>query len=316
MMQKRFIISLAISAAIIFLLFSQVNLSNVASVILSANLVFILLGLLAVLGSMFLKFLRWKMLVSSDYKVTNYDLASSLFASLFVGNVTPARSGDLTRSYFLKKKYKSSFMEMASLVIIERVVDIFILVLLSAVFFIAYAQYFNSTINILLLAISFAIFIFSIILVRKSFAEKMLTISFRIFKPIKIVSKIEPKVKEMLSKFYSGVGKLGRKHIAIVFLLTLMIWIAEAFLFFVSSLALGIDVPFVLCIGFIAISLVIGVVSSLPGGLGSMELVLFGFLTIYGLKETPALSLIILYRFFYFLGVFLCAPFFIMEARK
>ena len=134
-MKKRYVISFLISLAILVYLAYQVDISRVGEIISGADMFFVSLAFVGLIASLSLKIVRWGFFLNLyKKKVKPKDVASSLLASLFIANVTPARIGEVSRPYFLKKKYKTSFFEILPSIIIERFLDLIILLIYSVLF--------------------------------------------------------------------------------------------------------------------------------------------------------------------------------------
>jgi uncharacterized membrane protein YbhN (UPF0104 family) len=90
----------------------------------------------------------------------------------------------------------------------------------------------------------------------------------------------------------------------------------ELTLFTVAS-SLGVSLPLLLCLGFTSLAVLGGTVSSLPGGLGSTEIILFGFLVMLGYSEPISLSITLLHRFATFgICIIVTSIFFIREVKN
>ena len=86
-------------------------------------------------------------------------------------------------------------------------------------------------------------------------------------------------------------------------------------LFTIAS-SLGVTVPLLYCLGFTSLAILGGTISFLPGGLGSTEIILFGFFVALGYSEPISLSITLLYRFTTFgMSIFIGILFFLREAR-
>ncbi len=82
---------------------------------------------------------RWQILLQPIKQVEVSSLYSPLMVG-FMGNVLPARAGEVVRAYLLSKKHNISFTGSVASIIVERLFDIFMLLLLFAWVFIGHAE--------------------------------------------------------------------------------------------------------------------------------------------------------------------------------
>ena len=140
---------------------------------------------------------------------------------------------------------------------------------------------------------------------------------FLLFGFIPFVKRVGPKVKKMLDNFYKGVGELRSARFVEIIILTLITWLGEATILYLAAVSLGVQINFVYCVGFYALATLGGVLSSLPGGLGSFEAVVFALLVFIGYPEPISLSIALLYRFLSFgIGISFSAIFFFREIKS
>jgi uncharacterized protein (TIRG00374 family) len=124
-------------------------------------------------------------------------------------------------------------------------------------------------------------------------------------------------VEKKLKSFYEGFGKTKHANLPVIVFLTVVEWLLDICILWIAAFSLGINLPFIFCMGVYAISTLGGVVSSLPGGLGSLEIILFGFFLTYGISEPLSLSIALLYRFISLGGgLVFCSIFLFREVKK
>ena len=72
----------------------------------------------------------------------------------------------------------------------------------------------------------------------------------------------------------------------VVFLLTSASWILECVRLYVVFMAFNVEINFVAIIIIFLLANIIGIVSALPGGIGSIELSLTGLFVLFGVPST------------------------------
>lgn len=123
------ILSVIISLALVVFLLSQIDLVKGFRIISQMSLAWIILGFLAYLASVLLRALRWRILIHSkliDFK----DIFRVTILHIMFNNLLPARSGELTYLYFLKKNQAVSVAEGAATLLAARIFDVLTIVLL------------------------------------------------------------------------------------------------------------------------------------------------------------------------------------------
>ncbi len=101
---------------------------------------FLFLSLVLMVLEIIIKSLRWQVLLSSlGIAISKMKAISLHWLGVFVGFVTPGRIGEAIKVYFLKNKGHSAFHSLFS-VILDRVVDIIILLFLGILVFVFFLR--------------------------------------------------------------------------------------------------------------------------------------------------------------------------------
>jgi len=317
--RKRDILPFLISLGILGVLLYNTDLQQVVETIQNANSMLILAALVMTFLVMIFRILRWRLFLDAyKLKIKLIDVASSFLASQFLANFTPARVGEASRPYFLKKKYKVSFFNLLPPVIVERFLDLITLLILSVLFFIFYSRFVSGILQAVLLLTFILLIILILIVLKKSVAMRFISLFFRLFSFIKALRKMKPKISKMVSNFFLGVQTLKFARLGPITLITFLTWIFESAILYFSVLALipGYDFNFMYAIGFISLSMLGGVISSLPGGIGSVEAILFAFFLLIHFSAPLSLSIVLLYRFIsFFISTIFFTFFFAREMK-
>ncbi len=316
--QKKHALSFLISAVLLVFLFSRVDFGKVFEILGTANLLLFLAAVGLTIFRLLIEPLRWKVLLDAyKLKVRLFDVYSSFLASIFVANATPARLGDASRPYFLKKRYKTSFFNVLPAILVERGIDLIVLLVYSTLFLVL----FSSMVSPILMAVLLLIFLIIVALVlvffNRRLSNSLINAFFRIFSFIGYVSKLKPKVRKFVGKFYEGTAILKRANFPAIIIITAAAWFIEALTLFTVASSLGVNIPLLFCLGFISLGVLGGIVSSLPGGLGSTEIILFSFLVMIGNSEPISLSITLLHRFSTFgICILFTSIFFVREVKN
>jgi uncharacterized protein (TIRG00374 family) len=291
------ILGLLIGLVILVLILYFSGIEKVFQIILNANLFFITIAMLLLGISVYFKSLRWLYFLKSVKIYVPYSHAFYSFNSaLFIGNLVPFKAFEILRGYFLKFKFKISFSKTIPLVLVERALDVFIYILFSIVTLQAMIELLPP--NVALFAfITMFIFLFIAILVLLILnSKKIMLIFFKMTSKLPLLKNFDKKLRKMANSFLLGFNQLKKsKALFKIIFLTLLIWIIECLIFLFSAKAVGINLPLVL-FTLPLLSILLGSLTFVPGGLGSIEAIFILFLSLLGISIPQATSAVLIYR--------------------
>ncbi len=285
----------AFSALVFGVIIWVSNPAEIAKTISKADLIYVFIGLAVSTFSALLRVLKWHVLLSG---VRFRSLLPVQILGVTISNFTPGKVAEPFKSVLLKAKENVSISSSMPSIVWERVVDVIVLILFSSLVILSvsgelvFAAYMS-------IAIFTAVIFFAVLTVRsRNFGTKV----FAILRKLPVLKKLSD---DFVKNFYSE--KIKKRRLAMCFLVTVLVWTLDGIVFHLSLLSVGINIGPVVLMGIMAISTLIGVVSFLPGGIGSSEFVMLLLLSHLGAQQPVALSGIILMRlltlwYFTFLG--------------
>ena len=286
-MNKRYlhlIIGLIIVIFSLYYAFKDVSISEVGRALHSVRYIYLFPALLSVAMSYYFRAVRWRYLISSVKKVKTTNLFAPLMIG-FMGNMLPARAGEIIRPYLLSKKENISFSASFATIFIERLFDMsLVLLLLFWVLFFktdVFMQGENGAGHALMgymvkfgwvsLAGCMFIFVFSVLLQYKNdWAMKVVNICIKPFphtwgdKIIKLVHSFNEGLKILKDK---------RGFFATV-ILSLLIWSLFVGTNFPLYMAFGINTEIPIISSLVVLCLTVAIFITLfptPGFLGSFQ---------------------------------------------
>jgi len=282
-MKKRvflFIISFAILAALLY--FS--DFFKTMEIISRANLFLIFATFSLWILDSILRTIRWQILLKRIKIKTSFPKLWQIFvASMFFSNLSPAKTGDPLRSVILKRTDNKSFSRSLSSVIIERIMDVIFLIIVASVsmFFLftklsGFGLWIYLSIVLYVAIIAVGIFVISSEKRSGAFFTKL----FKIFSFIPKVKSYEWKVKEGSKELSSAFKQY--KHVPTLFssfILTIFIWIIQGLVIYLSFMSIGLDIYVWACVAVVPLSVLIGLITFLPGAIGSSEVITVTFFT-------------------------------------
>ena len=232
-------------------------------------------------------FLRWNLLLkNSDIDIPLKD-NFMIFISGFALGVTPGKVGELIKSQLLKNKFNIPRTKTAPLVIVERFYDFFAIAIIS-LFGILVFEYSIYIFGILAIGISIFLIVTSSEKIFLKFLNKIEKIKF-----LKNFSNELPKSFNVIQK--STRGKIFPLSIT----LSVIFWFLDSIIAYLTLLSFGIDIiDYFVLMSIYTSSIILGVISFLPLGIGVVEGSLVGFLSLNGIEFHLATAIVVFIRFF------------------
>ena len=232
-------------------------------------------------------FLRWNLLLKNSAIDIPLKDNFIIFISGFALGVTPGKVGELIKAQLLKNKFNIPRSKTAPLVIVERFYDFFAIAIIS-LFGILVFEY--SIYIFTILAVGIIIFL-------------TITSSEKLF--LKFLQKIE-KIKFLrnfsseLPKSFTIIQKSTRgKILPLSIILSVIFWILDSIIAYLTLLSFGIDIiDYFVLMSIYTSSIILGVISFLPLGIGVVEGSLVGFLSLNGIEFPLATAIVVFIRFF------------------
>ncbi len=292
------ILPLLVGIGILFSLIYFSDVSKISAAISKANPYILMAGVLVSFFLMIIRTLRWDVLLRRLSIETDFrKLFPVMMAGAFISNLTPAKTGEPARSYFLKKKLGVSFSKSLPSVIIERVFDIIILVIISIPFLFlkAETESFIGILNISVLLYLVVIIVIIYVFSSKSRIDFTLKKIYRIFYWFPKMKKLNGNMERVSINISQSFVKYKYFRItAITTLLSLLIWVLEGIILYLSFIALGLHADILVCVSILSISILISILTSLPGGIGSNEVIMVLLFTAFSPFEIAPITAAVL----------------------
>jgi len=289
-MMKR-VIPFIIGLCVLVILVLNVGINDVLEAASRANTHLLFSSFLIMILTMMIKDFRWNFLLK---RVSGCGFKKSslvYFAGQLTNEFMPIGSGELVRTYWIKRIDKSSFTRPLSSIIVERVFDLVILlvIVVFGVYIILDLQGFSH-----FLVLSSMIITAVIILVLRP----------RIMKPfLRILPKgISSKITEKLEDFERAKVAYKKSVLSITLVLSVTAWLVETCSQSFLLLSFSYPLPFLHVLTIVTISWLMGTFSFLPGGLGAREAVFAYLLTLSGTPLGVAITISLVYRAFVYLS--------------
>jgi glycosyltransferase 2 family protein len=226
---------------------------------------------------------RWLVLLrGTGMQISLRDSTEIIFISWLVNCLVPAKLGDVYRAYLLRANFTVSLSRTFGTVFIERVFDLFAIVLLGlAAGFWSFRTGLSDEVRIvfgvgLVVIAALAIGLYTV----RNFGRRLVV---RLPLPHRVI--------EFYDRFEEGVFAVAAHQVPRLAVVTALIWATEATRLYLVVLALGFDFPLGISGAFFValIASLLTAVPFTPAGLGLVEAGVVGILTIfYGATATEA----------------------------
>lgn len=289
----KIVAGLFISLIFLFLAFRKVDFKEMATAFSNANYIYLFPIIFILIFSHWLRAIRWKYFLAPIGRIKTGPLFSALIIGYMANSFVPAHLGDVVRAYVVGRKNTVSASAVFGTVVVERIVDVFSLLVLMALTIIIFP--FPEWIRKSGYITFIIIMIFSICLILlKVYREKGLKIMNKVlgFLP----AKLSDRLTDIVNSFLDGIVLLKNwKHYVIVFLLTFIMWVCYAYIFHLAFQAFDFinlySLPWYASLVLLVITTISIAVPSSPGYVGTYHyLCQIGLSELFNVQSDAALS--------------------------
>ena len=284
---KKFLIILIGSIVVYSLFLILSDFSKLSEEILDFEIMYLPLILILVpLGWLALYF-RWTILVKNSGYILPHKKNFQIFLSGFPLSITPGKVGELLKCELLKENFNIPRKITAPIILVERLYNAVGIVIISSLGI----WYFDFSGTVILIASCALIGIF-IALRSKSLFSSLINKTSK----IKYLSKFS----DSFSDSYEVINHSTKPKIFIISsLLSAIYWILESVAVYFVFKSFGIDFLelYNVVLAYTS-SIILGVASFVPGGIGVSEGTLISLLSIHGLSLSTAITLTLFIRMF------------------
>jgi hypothetical protein len=290
---------LLFSILLVVVLILWIGPSNILTALETADWWFILLAAVIHIVVIFIRAVRWGFIIDQTTKFKDNFVVKTI--GLFAGNFSPMKSaGEVLTAVAGKKINEISLSEGLSAGLTERFFDLAIAgsLLIIAGLFLPKIRVIAIIGGVLSLTVTFLVYM----------------INWREGSGIWLYNKIHPLIsklpirEEVLDNLYNrlttgleGIISYAKsfsnlKNLSFVFILSLMSWLLECVRLYTVFYAFHVEIDFTVIIIIFLLANVIGVLSALPGGIGSIEISLTGLFVLFGVPSALAGSIALVDR--------------------
>jgi uncharacterized protein (TIRG00374 family) len=233
----------------------------------------------------FLRFYKW------DYYLRNISVrlkvkdSLTIFLSGLTMSVTPAKLGEVFKSYLLKRTNDTEVSRSVPVVFAERITDVLGLLILAAISFSAF-QYGKEILVVVL------VILLTLIIIIKS--RQICSRLIRLTESVPLINKLS----DSLRMAYESTHTLfGFKNLIVATVISVISWGFECLAMYFVLDGFGLDSSVLLSTFVFSFSSLVGAVSMIPGGLLVTEGSFAGLLVLSGIAKGIAASATMIIRF-------------------
>jgi len=286
-LNKKTFLSFLISFLILYWIFLKLDFFILINTLKNANFAWFFVALVFYYASIFLKSIRWKLLLNDagiDIKLK--DVSMIFYLSMFVNSIIPAKIGDLYRSYLLKQKTNDPISLSISTVFLERIFDLSTMIPILLIF--AYISFEKGIPFEIIITLKYGILII--------FALILITLIFLKINRYFVKNTEFKVVGNILSNFERGLRTLKISSIPKLLFISIISWITEGFTIYFIFFALGLNYGLIFPIFTDLSGSLLTAVPFTPSGLGVVEYALIVILNLKNIGITESSAVVVLYR--------------------
>jgi len=284
---NRFLLVIISAIGLYAIFFMMSDLTIVYEKLLNFDTTYLPIILLLIPISWLILYLRWNLLLKhNDIKIPTKKNMEIYFSG-FALSITPGKIGELLKSQFLKTKFDVPRKITAPLIIVEKIYHLIGLVIISilGVYYLDISSY-----------IIIGATIFLVVGLVLLFSKKLFNKFLNLINKIKFISKWT----DSLSESYDVVTtSLKGKTFVFATMYSVLFWLIESIIvfFILKSFEINAFDFFRITSTYIA-SIILGVLSFLPEGIGVVEGSLLGMFNVIGIETSLTFTVVVLIRVF------------------
>lgn len=316
----KFWIGIGISLFFMALLLRKIDFHQLGTALMTVNVRYILLAILATFASYFMRAVRWRYLLITEKKISLSSLYPATVIGYMANNLLPARLGEFVRAYVLAEREKLAVPSVFASLVIDRLFDGFTVMLILAATLLmlkfppamAEAEGALRTGGIVMF-VSYTLVVMFLILLKRQ-TVRTLAMTALLLKPFP--RSFSERLIPLLGSFISGIRISSRGgHLVALLGSSLVIWMFCVIGVDLTLRGFGIDLPISASM-FILVLLVFAVmVPASPGFIGTYHYACYQGLSAFGVEKSTAVSIALVMHGTGFFPVILAGCYYLWKTK-
>lgn len=285
-------IGFVISGLFLYIAFRKINFSEMKQAFANVNYLILLLTIFFAFFSHWLRSMRWQYFLRPIKKISAKNLFSALLIGYLGNTVLPAHLGELFRGYVIGRKEKISTSSVMATIVLERIIDVFSLLLLMGftLIFYPFPTWVKKS-GYIMFFLTFLLFLFLLLLKRDT--SKMMSLLNKLLKFLP--KRFSNKIEKIIVTFIDGIKELKQKRDYLkIIVLSILIWTCYWLMFCITSYAFNLfQSSYVIALSSIVLLVITTisiVIPSSPGYVGTYHFLCQLSLELFGVSSSVALS--------------------------
>jgi glycosyltransferase 2 family protein len=283
MVDKKTIISWAISIIFIIIILQFIDLEETIQNILSIGIINFLILNICFSASYILRGIKWSQITSFLKPLNWTDSTKILTIGYFFNNLLPLRAGEFARAILLSKKTGMTKSQALSTILVDRITDIIAIVGITIICLLFFDVPNEIKTGIIFLGIA-SVIATVLLAYNKKTIEKLSG----------KVQWIPQKIRRITKDILSAGEILSKKQSAKTWTYSILIWLYNAGFYWLATIFLGIEINFLEALFLGSVLAISAMIPSAPGYLGTLEITAGAVFEILGKGFAQGVALAIL----------------------
>lgn len=288
----KILLGFIISGLFLYFAFRKIDFFEMKQSFIKANYLILMPTIIVMFISHWLRSLRWQYLLKPIKKISVTNLFSALMIGYMGNSILPAHLGEFFRAYVIGRKEDISASSTMATIVIERIVDLFSLLIIMAFALILYPfpDWVRKS-GYIMFFFTIGLFIFLILLKKNisktmAFLKKFLNI---------FPQKFSQRIERIIYAFLNGIKGLERKrdYVVIAFL-SILIWACYWLFFHINFYTFDLfqtyQINAISSLVLLVITTISVVVPSSPGYVGTYHFLCQLSLELFGVDRSVGLT--------------------------
>jgi hypothetical protein len=309
-----FWLGLMLALAFMVFFFRGTDLTEMARVVAGANYYLMAPALAVYFIGVWLRALRWSFFLAPLGRFSSRRLFSPVVIGFTINNILPGKLGLVARAHMVGEREKISKVASGTSIIVDQLFDG-----VALLFFVAVVSLFVPLPNWargIAIGVSVVYFgLLGLLWLLVTFPD----VARRLVGPVhrRLPPLWQSKTASWVELCLLGLHTLRSPgRIAVVFLLSTLVWLMESAMFYLIALAFHLDLSFYMVMLVVAIANMVAIIPALPGGIGPFEYFGKQTLLVFKVTESAATAYIAVAHFALLLPVTLLGLFLLWRQRR
>jgi len=295
-LKKKTLIGFIISAVLLYLAFRKVDFRLLGDSLKDARYIWLVPAFFLMLSSVVFRAVRWRYLLRAVKEVEFVHLFSASAIGLMANNLLPARLGEIARAWVIGEKAGISKTSSFATIVVERVFDGFTVIFFLIIVLLSGKMHLPAPMTkIAYAAVSF--YVLAVVFLAMLRLNRERTSSFVKALTSRLPAGAAAKTDKLLRSFMEGLTVLKRpRDIAAAGLLSFLVWLPNIIVMHMMIRSSGLETSLLATLTvFIIVTFGI-MIPSAPGFVGTVQYCFVIGLGLFGVAESRALGISIIYH--------------------